>query len=606
MKLSFRYLPVLLVLVCGVSCKDFLNKQPANKIAADDYFANETDLKLAANGLLNSYLPSWSNIALGDMYTDFVATKNSDAFYQPGIWDAERQTGWASGDWAGVRRANYMIAGMVRAQETVSPEIYNHYLGVARFWRAFFLFAKMKSFGDIPWVDHVISEEDPMLFAGRDDREFVFHKILEDLDFAGDNCLATNAYVTASRTLVNKWVVLAFKSQACLFEASYRKYHSANPSTGRAWTNAYETSEQLYGACIDACREIIGSGVFSLHTGNVQTAYGDLFQSETIPSDEVIWSRQASERDQVMHNVTVNYTSPTAAQRYSPTKELVNHYLKLDGTPITTDKVSVTEEFNDRDWRLPQTLIAPGHTWIRTSGVQELKAPSFSTVLTGYAFCKWVLERERCYSGSWCNNSLPIFRYGGILLDYAEAMAETGAMNQEIWSQTIGALRERSGVRSIFPPVHDPMLAAYYASTPAGEGLSDILLEVRRERAVELATEYGSRRDDLKRWALGPLIVNRYNGQGWRGIWISQTEARNGLVFNGTKFTFGSATSGTSATNYPIANTGADATYSLSETTQGYIIFNYKLEWNDKMYVNPIPQSALTLNPALGQNFGWE
>ncbi len=600
-----RYIPLLLAIFLGVSCQDFLDKQPSNKIAADRYYANETDLRLAANGLLNSYLPSWNNIALGDMYTDFVATKQSDAFYQPGIWDAERETGWTSGDWSGIRRANYMITNMVRAKDAVSPEIYNHYMGVARFWRAFLYFSKLKKFGDLPWVDHVVSEDDPLLFEGRDDREYVFHMMLEDINFACENCLATSEFFTSGRTIVNKWVALAYKSELCLFEASFRKYHNANPSTGRAWTNKYETSEALYQNVIDACEEIMGSGLFSLHTGKVQTAYGELFQSENIPADEVIWSRQANEGQQVMHNVTVSYTSQSAAQRYSPTKELVNHYLKLDGTPITTDQVSVTQEFADRDWRLSQTIIAPGHSWMRTSGIQELKGPSFATVLTGYAFCKWVLERERCYSGTWCNNSMPIYRLGRTLLDYAEAMAETGRMDASVWSSTIGALRERAGVASIYPPVHDNMLSAYYASVPAGEGLSDEIIEIRRERAVELATEYGCRRDDLKRWACGPLITNRYQNQGWRGIWVSPTEASGGLVFNGTTYTFGSATSGTSATNYPIANSGADATYSLSNGNSGYLIFNYKLEWNDRMYVNPIPLAALKLNPQLGQNFGW-
>ncbi len=56
---------------------------------------------------------------------------------------------------------------------------------------------------------------------------------------------------------------------------------------------------------------------------------------------------------------------------------------------------------------------------------------------------------------------------------------------------------------------------------------------------------------------------------------------------------------------FAISNKTADKNYSFSEKTYGYIIYNYKLEWNDRMYVHPIPDSAITLNPDLGQNQGW-
>lgn len=76
--------------------------------------------------------------------------------------------------------------------------------------------------------------DDAILFAARDDREFVMSKVLEDLDYACENCLGTDVY----KGVINKWVVLAFKSRVCLYEGTFRKYHSVNPSTNAAGTTS--------------------------------------------------------------------------------------------------------------------------------------------------------------------------------------------------------------------------------------------------------------------------------------------------------------------------------------------------------------------------------
>ena len=60
----------------------------------------------------------------------------------------------------------------------------NRYDGVARFFRAYFYFEKVKRYGDIPWYDKALDSDDPELYKARDSREFVMQKMLEDLDFA--------------------------------------------------------------------------------------------------------------------------------------------------------------------------------------------------------------------------------------------------------------------------------------------------------------------------------------------------------------------------------------------------------------------------------------
>jgi hypothetical protein len=594
-----------------VSCDDFLDRTPTNSIAASEYFKTEKDLKMYCNGLIESYLPSFTSVAIGsDANTDFCATKSSSDFYHPGIWNAEKQTGWSSGNWSFIRSTNYMLENMTRAKGNVSTEVYNHYEGVARFWRAYGHWIKICTFGNIPWLDHVLEKDDSILYMPRMDREYVFHMLLQDLDFAGENCLATSEYLTSGRTYVNKWVVLAYKARVCLQEASYRKYHSVNPSTNVSWNNNYETSDELYKEAADACEEIINSGVFSLHnTGNPESDYSELFTSMVIPTDEVIWSRQASDGEaNVLHSVTWYYRSSSMGQQYSPTKELVDMYLTLDGTPITSDMVSPDEEFTNRDWRLAQSIVGPGYTYQTLSGTDSTYTVNFTQCWTGYQFHKWCVEKEENYSRALSNNSVPILRYGEVLLNYAEAKAELGEMTEDIWNETIGALRERAGVTNIYPEsadyVEDSFLNSYYNDGVNSETLSNIILEIRRERAVELVMEDGLRNDDLMRWNEGYKIAERYNNQGWRGIYLTADQVSNGFTINGIAHTVSFKKAG-NATNYLISNTGADNTWSLTEGTYGYLVYNYALEWDDKMYVNPIPATALSENPNLGQNYGW-
>ena len=184
-------------------------------------------------------------------------------------------------------------------------------------------------------------------------------------------------------------------------------------------------------------------------------------------------------------------------------------------------------------------------------------------------------------------------------------------MNKGVWDQTIGALRARAGVKSIYPGdagyVKDPWLREYYTASDLAHvaDLTDIDLEIRRERVTEMTLEQGLRTDDLYRWAVADLIEKRHNHQGWTGIWVTEAEAKNGFTFEGTKYEF--TTSGSvGETKIPITTT-SDRNWTLEKAGSGYyLIYNFKLEWLERNYVRPIPQDDLNINPKLLQNYGWD
>lgn len=593
----------------AASCEKFFDRAPEDQLSSASFFRSEDDLVLYTNGLINTGLPSASSITFGeDLFTDLCGTRESKDFYYPDFWHAGKQSGWAYNSWGFLRQIAYMSENMEQAKSSMSEEKYNHYVGVVRFWRAFATFTKVKSFGDCYYIDSVISPSDTtMLYGKRQSREYIMSMVKEDLKFACENCLESGSNVhTDGRIYVNKYVALAIASRIFLYEGTYRKYHDVNPSTGLPWTNEYESAEDFLKLAYDCAEELVGKNAFSL-----ESDYRKLFTSNTLCKNEVIWGRSFSEELSMKHDATFKYCSATSSKLYSPTKDYVMMFLKSDGTPAKGN-VSITEEFVDRDKRLTASIIGPGQKMKDASGKDVDFSLNFSWTRTGYVWIKWVTPEFTAMNTSdgGSVNSLPVIRYAEVLLNYAEAAEELGLMTPELWANTIGKLRERAGIKSIYPAsgeyVVDQFLKDYYTvGVQHPVALSNTLLEIRRERATELMLEEDSRYNDLMRWRMGDLIQRRYQNQGWRGIWITPEEAKNGFMFNGTKFTVSFDKGTNSETNYLITNSN-DGNMTLSEGEFGYLIYHYDIKWEDKMYTKPIPTSAINVNPNLGQNEGWQ
>ncbi len=600
--------------LAAASCEKFFTREPEDKFAADMFFKSENDLYIYTNGLIATAMPSATAIALGDdMWTDFCGTKASTGFFYPdGYYTAGKASGWSESNWSFLRQVAYMLDNMPKSKENIKEETYNHYEGVARFFRAYSTFNKVKKFGNCYFIDHVVNTNDStILYGPRQDREYVMHKVVEDLQFACENCLTSGAGInTNGRVYINRYVAQAFASRLCLFEGTYRKYHSVNPSTGKPWTNEFETSEELLKMAMDFSKDLMDSGAFKLHSD-----FRGLFTSASLPVDEVIWGRTYSDELAVKHGVTYSYCSTTSSRCYSPTKDFVMMFLKSDGKPMESAEISVTKEFDGRDRRLAATIVGPGQQRQDQAGSNVNFSPDFTWTESGYIWLKWIMTDYMSMNDSKGTsvNSIPIFRYAEVLLNYAEAAAELGVFSRDIWNSTIAELRKVHGgiSNAVYPEdgsyVEDAFLKGYYSNPALNHpvNLPNTLLEIRRERAVELTMEGDSRYDDLMRWNCGDLMVQRYNGRAWRGIWITEDEAKNGFDFNGKHYTVSSGKN-TGETNYKITASDTDKNFNLSKGTHGYLLYNYELEWDEKMYLYPIPTTAINVNPALGQNEGWQ
>lgn len=584
-----------LATVTLASCSDFLDKEPSNKLDASKFFANESELALYANGLYVDMIPSAEELTnSGSGTCDYLATSTTSSLLMPDF-NADKMSGWTYGAWTNLYRCNYFLKNIDKAAATTDAATLNHYRGVAKFWRAYFYFYKVKTYGNVPWYSEPIDAGDSIqLYKERDSREVIMDSVLQDINYACQ-------YIRGGKEeLVSRYAALALKSRICLFEGTYRKYHAVNPSTNQPWQEADGVRKYLQ-ACVDASEELMKSGEYSLvNTGKPATDYRSLFQSEKPNTTEIIMAREYSADLQSTHNVTQKFNSAgNDTRRWSPTQDFVNTYLNLDGSRFTDatdyDKKTFAENCTNRDYRLQQSVITP--TYIKNmNGTPSRYNATWSVTMTGYQVIKFNMDDTYYEQTSRCSNAIPIFRYAEILLNEAEAKAELGEMDENVWDKTIRPIRERAGVNGKAPVTADPYLISYYNNKVTDKWL----LEIRRERAIELFFEGGGLRyDDLMRWAEGDMLM-----KPWNSIYIGSKRVAYDTNGDGVKdLEVVDKKPSSTPSGVFLVDLSKSSYYTFKD---GRLYITNENSWTDRKYLHPIPKAALVKNPNLKQNYGWE
>src|SRR5690606_25813351 len=135
---------------------------------------------------------------------------------------SERTAYWNKG-FELIREANYLIENLPNYQENFGEELYSHYLGEAYYIRGMVFYTMAKRFGGIPLVTKVIpypaSTEE--MYVPRSSEEDTWDQILTDSDKAASLRMAKSPM----EGYANKYVALAFKSEAMLYAGSVAKYN---------------------------------------------------------------------------------------------------------------------------------------------------------------------------------------------------------------------------------------------------------------------------------------------------------------------------------------------------------------------------------------------
>ena len=583
-------------LATATACVDSLDRFPLSSLSPETYFNSEEELQTYTNHFY-SMLPGAS-----DGYSESADVVS--VFTLPSTTMGITRTIPTSGggwDWGYLREINLYLQYSHRCTNATAR---THYDGIARFFRAYFYFEKVKQFGDVPWYSKPLSSTDEDLCKPRDSRELVMDSIMADLDYA-----IANIPETSELYRVTGWTALALKSRVALFEGTFRKYHGLS---------GYE---KFLNACVSASEELMNRSPYSIYSSGSKP-YRDLFAAMDAKSQEVILARQYDYDKGIKHEANYNTMAVTYG-RPGLNKKVVNSYLMTDGSRFTDCEgyatMSFYNEMQNRDPRLTQTVVGPGYTRINSETVES---QNFSSTTTGYQIIKWVTDASGDgYMGS--SNDYILFRMAEVYLNFAEAKAELGTLTQADLDRSIKYLRDRVGMPNMnlasANANPDPYLASaetgYRQVSGANKG---ILLELRRERTIELVLE-GFRYADLLRWREGKM-----HEQAFTGIYFSKLNLGSGNNRYGI-YDMNDGTLQDAAKVDIVIYTGTKPSvknirkfyklgeeFTLTGGDEGNIIVHditvEPRQWNEERdYFYPIPTTDRILtNGALTQNPGWD
>lgn len=326
------------------SCDDdFLQRNPQTAITKEDFFNTPADLETYTNGFYGNLGASWE-----DLYSDNISINTggneTDNLIRGGITPGN-VGGWNT--WGELRRINYMLDNT--SKTTGDASVINHYIGVARFFRALFYYRMVKRYGDVPWYSHVMGTDDEeMLYKAKDPRVVVVDSLMNDLEFAAANVLPART----NKTMITRWAALALLSRVALHEGTYRAYHDELGLKG--------TASRFLERAVTASQKIMDEGGFEIHnTGNGAVDFRTLFSSNNLSANkEVIFFQKNSKEEGVANNTHV-----VLDWQWALSGSLANEFLMSDGTAFTSqagyDKKTFTEVFRNRDPRMAETIMPP-------------------------------------------------------------------------------------------------------------------------------------------------------------------------------------------------------------------------------------------------------
>ena len=575
-----KYILYLLagVAACGLnSCEDALDRFPKDRLSPDEFFHTEEECQLYTNDFYTIF-PSAG--AIYGETADIIAKTTLTSEVLGNRTVPAKADSWK---WEKLRDINFFLQ---YSSNCTDEHVRLQYEGVARFFRAYFYFEKVKYYGDVPWVDRPIASDDQELYKGRDSREMVMQKVIGDLDFAIANLPAEKSVYRVTR-----WTALALKSRVCLFEGTFRKYHGL------------EGYESYLSACETASKRFMTESGYSVYTSGT-TPYLNLFSSLKAIDTEIVLARAYNTAIGLKHDVNGYLTSITMG-RPGLLKNIANMYLMKDGTPFTAqpgwETMQLPDESKNRDGRFAQTVRTPGYKRIDDTA---LSAPNLAATMTGYQLVKY-LQAAKYDSYNASTSDMPLFRAAEVLLNYAEAKAELGTLTQGDIDLSIKPLRDRAGVVNLSLEAANAAPDPYLASAETGYANvtgdnKGVILEIRRERTVELLME-SLRYWDIMRWKEGKRFEKPFTGLYFPGTGsydLNGDGVDDICIWSGSK----------PSTSAPVVYELGKEIF-LSGGESGYVIVHtdYTRTWNEaRDYLYPVPTDDRVLTQgAITQNPGW-
>lgn len=506
-KQTFTALLILVSLT--FSCKEnFLQRDPGVAISQEDVFTDPVLATRFADNTYNYLLDDYGRLSTLQNYKGTTGQFCDEAVF------AEPNTGHGvltmnqgkfldalSTDvvnvytrmYQGIRNANVMLANVEAVPWTAAqngPLIKAQQL----YLRAFLYFELVKRFGGVILLDKPLSQTDNFDLPRNTYEESVAF-ILKDLEEAeailtsqtwGTIYSPTTDWDAGNSGRATVGAVKALRARLLLVDAS--PLNNPSGDAGK-WKKA-----------ANAAKAIMDMGKYALHAD-----YRTLLNQPASPEYILIKVRGARNGNGGSLGDFIIPPSAGGAQgQLNPTQNHVDLYEMKNGKPITdpTSGYNPQDPYKDRDPRFGANILYNDLTWQgrklamwvdnSTNPVSfgaDYQPGSTSYTRTRYYVRKLWPESVRGGMNTAAILNFVFFRYGEVLLNYAEALNESDGPVAEVYT-AVNQIRTRAGM---------PVL-------PAGLTKDQMRQRIHNERAVELAFEE-IRWWDILRWKKGKTII---------------------------------------------------------------------------------------------------
>lgn len=480
-----------------------------------------------------------------------------------------------------IRRCNLLISKLPSAP--LSDAMKLRMKGEAKALRAWYYMQLMIAYGGVPNVGDSVFSIDNKLNISRSNFADLVNYISKELDEAAALLPIPGAaypagYDNLDYGRVTKGTCLGLKSRLLLYSASPLFNGGAITTDATiAKVVSYPTYDvSRWQAAADAAQAVINSGYYSLYVDNSTVAGLGFYKTFlTRLSNELIFGRYRPPNKDFEYF----YNPPTrsGANFSRGTHNLAESFPMKNGKAITdpTSGFDPNNPFVNRDPRFRYTIIYNGSKYATNSNTQdfvwtftgtgETNDKYVSGTNTGYWIRK-MSDSSVSSGGSAAGPDRPwsIMRYAEILLNYAEAINETGQTS--LAYPKLAEIRARAGIN----PGSDNLYGM-----KANMSKEEMRAFIQNERRIELAYE-DHRWNDIRRWKIAMTL---YNGgpNGYNKVMKVARVGSTGSLATGVGLTF---------------------TYTIENTIRLHV-------FRPEMYLLPIPDVEIRKMPSMVQNPGW-
>lgn len=357
---------IAVILVGLTSCNDdFLEKYPTTTLTEENAFQTYDNFKMY---MYNCY----------GMFTDtrIMTNHSGGSYYYGGLWSSDYYAGvmttrdnienpyayqtitatTSSSNWnfEYIRRVNIMLSHLDSSKMT--DEEKEHWRSVGYFFHAFWYMELVARYGDIPWIEDVLTDESEEAYEARTPRAEVVKNICDRLEYAishigssakdGDNAVTANA-------------IRAAYSRFLLREGTWAKYHGL----------ANENWQDLLKKCMTVSEELM-TAYPTLYKGNGINKYPGAGYDEELTTENLAGKAGIIMYKQYVEGILMHRFSDlihVEAHRCDAPQYTVDMFLMQNGKPINNptsgfmggEGKDLWDYYADRDPRLPINFCPP-------------------------------------------------------------------------------------------------------------------------------------------------------------------------------------------------------------------------------------------------------